>query len=206
MNIAQRLSFSKLFEAGKPTGGHKSALRTIRILLTVIVILDIALVVMLFRPPSPSVAERQKRYEESHIRNNQTLSTVKQMQDLKTKLQSAIQKDREFADSHFLRRRKAFSIMIANLELLASKNKLRTSTISYGLKEEKDQPGYVQVSVKMSIDGSYTDLIQFINSLEKSDLFWLIDNMQVSGSTGSGLRMALSMQTIAVLPEQKSEL
>jgi Tfp pilus assembly protein PilO len=172
----------------------------LRVALVALAVLNAALLVLALRPPGKSLVERQEQYRQSRMRYDATLATVKQMRDLQSKLQSAIENNQAFSRERFLDRGTAFSAMVADLEKLATESQLRTATVGYGLKDESKQPGFVNVSVTITLEGSYPDMVRFINRLEQSKLFWMIGNMNVSGSTtpGRGLRLSLTMETYAV--------
>ena len=198
-----RLLKSRKGETEEPIGKHgmSKPRSLLRVALVVLAVLNAALLFLALRPPGQSLVERQKQYQQSRLRYDATLATVKQMRDLQSKLQSAIENNRAFSRERFLDRGTAFSAMVADLEKLATESQLKTSTVSYGLKDESKQPGFVNVSVTITMEGAYPDLVRFINRLEQSQLFWMIGNMNVSGSTtsGRGLRMSLIMETYAVV-------
>ena len=190
----------RLFGFGKPGNGNgaSSARRRIVILLAVLVALDVLLLVLQFRPPGRSLVERQAELKQSRARYDETFATVRQMRDLRGKLESAIENNQSFSKDRFLVRKTAFSAMLTDLEKLASENKLKTASIGYKLKEDTKQAGYIDVAVTMGVEGAYPDLMNFINHVEKSNLFWIIDTLNVSTTQSHGLRLNLQMVTYAV--------
>jgi hypothetical protein len=50
----------------------------------------------------------------------------------------------------------------------------------------------------MTLEGSYPNLIRFINRMEQSKVFWIIKGMNVGGSNSQGLRLTFQMETYAV--------
>lgn len=155
------------------------------------------LLVLIFRPLGPSAEERQAQLLRSREQYETTLQSVKQIRDLQAKLQGAIQNDEHFSREHFLHRETAFSAMVSDLENLASQNHLRAANVNYELKADKKHAEVVNVGVTMAVEGQYNDLVQFINKLEQSQLFWIVDNITVSGSANKGLRLNLQMETYA---------
>lgn len=197
------MRFFGLRRAGKDADstirkGESSARSRIQRILAVLLALNGSLLFLVFRPLDRSPAERQAELQRSRVQYEGALNTVKQMRDLRARVQAAIQNDQQFSREHFLPRKTAFSAMLTDLERLASQNRLKTSSVSYRLKEDPKQPGFVNVEVTMTIDGQYSDLVQFINRLEQSQLFWIIDSLNVSPSANRGLRLNLEMGTYAV--------
>src|SRR5258706_16002161 len=133
-----RLLKSRKGEAGEQNGKHSVSKSSSRMqaALAVLAVLNAALLVLLLRPPGRSLVERQKQYQQSRMRYDATLATVNQMRDLQSKLQGAIENNRGFARARFLDRGTAFSAMVSDLEKMATESQLKTSTVSYGLKED----------------------------------------------------------------------
>jgi Tfp pilus assembly protein PilO len=183
--------------AAAKAGAFRARVR-IRMILGVLLGLNIVLLLLVLRPPGRSLAQRQLEVKQNRARYDETLATVRQMRDLKSKLEAAIQNDREFSQGHFLDRRAAFSTMLADLEKLATDSKLKTASIEYQLKEDTKQPGFVNLAVTVTVEGGYPDLVRFINKVEQSRLFWIIDTLNVSSATGRGLRLNLLMETFTV--------
>src|ERR1035437_1080028 len=94
----------------------------LRVALVALAVLNAALLVLALRPPGRSLVERQEQYRQSRMRYDATLATVKQMRDLQSKLQSAIENNQTFSRERFLDRGTAFSAMVADLEKLATES------------------------------------------------------------------------------------
>ena len=62
------------------------------------------------------------------------------------------------------------------------------------MQEEREQE-LVKLEATLAIEGGYSNLVHFINRLEQSQLFWIIDSLNVSGSVSRELRLNLQMET-----------
>jgi len=199
MGILQRAT-AKVSALTHSANGESPARARIRMVLAALAVLNAIFLFLVIRPPERSVAERQEELQRERARYDTTLAKVAQMRELRTKLGSAIQNDAEFTRKHFLSRKTAFSAMVADLERLGTENQVKTSSISYQLKDDPKQPEFVNVAVTMTVEGAYPELMRFINKLEQSELFWIINNMNVAASQSKGsLRLNLLMETYAVL-------
>ena len=178
--------------------GPSRARARVRIILLVLLALDAVLLALVLRPPGSSLLARQERFASVRRQHEAAQSNLRQMQTLQTKLQAALRNGREFAMQNFLLRDKAFSTLLSDLERLASESRLRPADIKYRLKDEDAQPGWTNVEVSLTVEGEYADLVHFVNRLEQSSLFWLIDGMDVSGSPGKQLRLAVIMRTYLI--------
>ena len=45
------------------------------------------------------------------------------------------------------------------------------------------------------VDGEYPDMVRFLNQLEQSKLFWIVESLTVSGKVGQKLRLNLQAAT-----------
>ncbi len=178
--------------------GGSAARRRVETALLLLLILNGALLFLLFRPPGRSLVERQEEFERNRARHESARQAVEQMRELQSKLQGAIQNGWQFSRQAFLARRAAFSTMLADLERLASQSRLRNAGVGYQLDDEPNPQGLVNVEITLSVEGEYPDLVQFINRLEQSELFWIVKSMNVSGSSGRALRLDLQMETYLV--------
>ena len=174
----------------------KSRVRArLRISLLGLLALDAVLLALLFHRPGHTLPQQQQELERVRARRDAAQSAVTQMRELRVKMQGALQNGEKFSQENFRGRRSGFSAILADLEHQASENRLKPSGITYRLEEEKLQPGWTDVEVTVTVEGEYPDLIRFINHLEQSDLFWIINGISVTGGTGKGLRMNLQMGT-----------
>ena len=174
----------------------KSRVRArLRISLLGLLVLDAVLLALLFHRPGHTLPQQEQELARVHARRDAAQRAVTQMQELRVKMQGALQNGEKFSQENFRARRSGFSTILADLEHQASENSLQPSGITYRLEEEKLQPGWTNVDVTLTVEGEYPDLIRFINHLEQSDLFWIINGISVTGGTGKGLRMNLQMGT-----------
>ncbi len=177
--------------------GEKPARARIRTMLGLLLAADGLLVLLVFWPPGPSLQARQNEFQRLRAEHETARSVVEQMRDLKIKLQDAIQNRQQFSRQNLLLQEGAFSVMLEDLERLATQNRLETAGVSYALQEERDQD-LVKVETTLTVAGGYSDLVQFINRLEQSQLFWIIDSLNVSGAISRELRLTLRMDTYFV--------
>ncbi|OFW00766.1 MAG: hypothetical protein A3G20_00175 [Acidobacteria bacterium RIFCSPLOWO2_12_FULL_59_11] len=175
--------------------GPSRARARIRTILLILLALNAVLLALVLRPPGSSLLARQERFDRVRGQHATAQHTLQQMRDLRAKLEAALRNGQKFSGENFLPRQKAFSVLLADLERLASESRLKPADIKYRLQEEDSQPGWTNVDVTLTVEGEYPDLVRFINRLEQSQLFWLIDSLNVSGSPGKGLRLDLQMRT-----------
>lgn len=54
----------------------------------------------------------------------------------------------------------------------------------------------MELEIATAVEGDYDSLVQFLNKLEHSDNFYVLDGLSLNSSTGSGkLRLNLQLRT-----------
>jgi hypothetical protein len=55
--------------------------------------------------------------------------------------------------------------------------------------------GVDQITIKASVQGGYLGLIQFVNGLERSKKFYLLDDLHLDSSNTGEVRLNLELRT-----------
>jgi Tfp pilus assembly protein PilO len=94
----------------------------------------------------------------------------------------------------FLSSSEGYSAIEADLGAIATKSGLKTNSITFSQKEVKDR-GVTLVTVLDSVDGDYPAIIQFINGLERSKYFYLLNDLHLDTASAGGIRLHLELRT-----------
>ncbi len=88
-----------------------------------------------------------------------------------------------------------FSTILAQLGAVASKNHVKLSRAGYTPTPSID--GLTEVRIDAGLSGEYTDLMHFINDLErdKEHVFFVIDGVTLSGQQGGLVNLRLRLRT-----------
>jgi len=167
----------------------------LRTILSILLAINVLFLFFWFR--SPGRTEAQRREDLTRLEEQQQAAQLRlqQLQQLRKKVRDATRNEQEFAQANFLRRSSAFSEMLTDLERLATENRLQPGDIGYSLDDRGNQLGWVTVAVTLTVDGDYPDLVRFLNRLEQSELFWIVEGLTVSGRMGQKLRLNLQAAT-----------
>jgi len=98
-----------------------------------------------------------------------------------------------FYRESFLDASTGYSRIETDLGAIAAEAGVRTS--GFGFKETpvKDR-GVTEISIATTVDADYPAIVQFINGLERSKNFYLLDGLQLATAAG-GIRLELSLHT-----------
>ena len=99
-----------------------------------------------------------------------------------------------FFHNNFLDAGSGYSAIDADLGDLIAKSGLKSTGLNFQQKKEKDH-GVVEIGIKTSVQGDYLALIRFINDLEHSKNFYLLDNLHLDSGSQGGIRLSLDLRT-----------
>jgi hypothetical protein len=99
-----------------------------------------------------------------------------------------------FYHDAFLDSGTGYSDIESDLGNIAVKSGLRVGGLTLNQKEVKGR-GVTLITISESVDGDYPAIIKFINGLERSKYFYLLNNLQLDTSNLGGIRLRLELRT-----------
>ncbi len=175
----------------KPVILHRNNM--IRWILAVILLADAVLIGVRWRiDSSPHVqpgdlsrlAMLEKQYRADNVR----------LERFRTELPADEKQWDEFFTTHFHPAGAGYSAISEDLGDLSRTAGLRSDTISFH-QHSPDARGLVQVDISTAIEGDYDSLVQFLNKLEHSDNFYVLDSLALASSSAGKLRLNVQLRT-----------
>src|SRR5277367_1375600 len=99
-----------------------------------------------------------------------------------------------FYQQSFLDSPTGYSQIESDLDGIATKAGVRISGFTFKQKELKDR-GVTEIQITTNLDADYPAIIQFINGLERSKNFYLLDSLRLASATSGGIRLDLDLHT-----------
>jgi Tfp pilus assembly protein PilO len=162
--------------------------------LGVLLLLDLGLGVYLWQgsrqDPGAMRVERDRLVRQAKLLR----ADVDRGEKIRVSLPQAGKQADDFYRQSFLGSNTGYSQIESDLAAIASHAGVRASALTFKEKEVKDR-GVTEVQITTSIDGNYPAMIQFINGLERSKNFYLLDHLQLASATNGGLRLELDLHT-----------
>jgi Tfp pilus assembly protein PilO len=100
----------------------------------------------------------------------------------------------EFFTSHFHPAGAGYSAISEDLGALSHSAGLVSDTISFH-QHTPDARGLMQVDISTAVEGDYDSLVQFLNKLEHSDNFYVLDSLALASSNVGKLRLNVQLRT-----------
>jgi Tfp pilus assembly protein PilO len=101
----------------------------------------------------------------------------------------------QFVSQHFPAERSGYSQVATDLDQASLAAQVDLNQVGYKPEVDKDHPDLLRVQVALRVGGGYMGLLRFLQELERSPRFYLIEELSVSGASGGSLQVELSLTT-----------
>jgi Tfp pilus assembly protein PilO len=169
----------------------KDARRQFVVILVVLLILDAACLAVLFSPIGESASKRQEHtralFQELEAKTRETVP----LERIDQKVADARKQIDQFYEIRFPSQ---YSSIADELGKLADQNGVKVSNIHYKA-DPTSLPDLQRITMEASLSGDYLNEVRFINALERSKLFFLVDNITLGEQTGGSVALALQLET-----------
>jgi Tfp pilus assembly protein PilO len=165
----------------------------IQVLLATIVLADLVLVGINW---NLTASPRAPRTELKVLERQHALlaADVARAQKIRENL-PAIQKESDgFFHDQFRPIGTGYSALEDDLGVLARTSGLRTEGLSFR-QQQADKGGVTEVQIGATVDGDYASVVRFIDSLERSQSFYILDSLSLAPGSAGELKLNLQLRT-----------
>ncbi len=154
-----------------------------------LLILDLAAVVLLLTPYAGSEATRKQQMRQLwlDLKSRETAP----WRGLDKKIPQAKQEVTDFYRDRFP---SGYSEISNNVDKIASESGVKISSEKYDQKDA-DIEGIQRVEVQADVSGDYLQLVRFINTLERSKVFFIVRDLQLCGEQGGQVKLKIKFET-----------
>lgn len=176
----------------------KTAWRTwktwVGITLALVLALDLALAGYLwrasFQQPQVLRTERDRRA----LQAKKLKADVDRGNQIRADLPQAGKECDAFYQQSFLDSPTGYSRIESDLGEIATKSGVKISGYTFKQKQLQNR-GVTEIQINTTLDADYPAVIQFINGLERSKNFYLLDSLHLSSVSTGGIRLDLDLHT-----------
>jgi Tfp pilus assembly protein PilO len=162
--------------------------------LGVLLAADVALGFFLWRNSSESPEQLHREIQRLELQAKKREAEVARGQKIRGSMPRVGRDCDRFYDSTFLSKDTGYSAIEGDLNSIANKAGLRLSGTAYKESEVKNR-GVTQVVISTGVEGNYASIIQFINGLEQSGNFYLLNDLRLSSANAGGIKLQLELRT-----------
>jgi Tfp pilus assembly protein PilO len=162
--------------------------------LGVLLVLDLALVVVDWRA---GLADAQQQAQQAHLLAGELVllqKDVERADAIRAHLPAVRGESDRFYTDELLTASTGYSAVVADLGDLAAHSGLKTTGVQFEQQIVKNR-GVTEVQIRAAVEGDYPSLIQFINGLERSKNFYLLDTLSLASATSGSIKLNLTLRT-----------
>ncbi len=165
--------------------------RKLKIAIAALVCVDVAAGVVLFSPLVGS--ERSRRQQLENLWRDLQLKT-RQVEPLRGLDQKILQANQQISQFYKDRLPGQDSAVSDELGKLAAQNGVKITQAKYSVKDA-EPVGVRPMLIEANLSGDYLQLIRFINAVERDQLFFIIDSVQLGGEQAGVVKLQLKLET-----------
>jgi len=143
---------------------------------------------------SPLVGSQSARQEQLHDLWKELQQKTREVEPLRG-LDKRVPLARKQIDQFYKDRLPAEGSSISeNIGKLAGQAGVKISSVRYDTKDPETM-GVRRVLIEADMNGDYLQLVRFINSLERDQMFFLVDSVQLGGEQGGMVKLQMKLET-----------
>jgi Tfp pilus assembly protein PilO len=120
---------------------------------------------------------------------------VERLRRVQTQAPTAAPKLDAFARERLWNEAVGYSRTVAELTEAAKNSGARVSATQYRESPLKERPEMLQLQLSTSVEGSYASLLRFMEELERSPHFYLVQDLNVASERGGEVKLEMTVVT-----------
>jgi len=153
---------------------------SVRAALGTLLVLNIAAALILFKPWGGSAEDLDRRLTSMRAQLPKQQAALERTKLLVQKVEKARTESNQFMSKYMLNERSAYSTVLGELSSAADKVSLKPKESQYGVEPIEGSDTLEMMTVSASFEGEYSNLTKFINELDRSPRFLIIESLTAS--------------------------
>lgn len=145
------------------------------------------------REAQPAAGSTQEESQEKEVAG--LAAEVARLQQVQEEAPQLAPKLEKFVKERFWPESKGFSRVAAELDEAAGEAGVRLAQVNYRNRAEAEPAGMVRVEIGTGVEGGYANLLRYLDALERSPRFYVIDELSVTGAEGGQVRLEMHLTT-----------
>jgi type IV pilus assembly protein PilO len=165
--------------------------RKLTVTIASLLLVDLATAVMLL---SPIIGSEKSRLSEMDRLWKELQAKTRQVEPLRGLDKKVVVAQKQIDEFYQQRLTSQDSTISTELGKVAAQSGVKISEIKYKVKDP-EPIGLRPMEIEANLSGDYLQLVRFINALERDQLFFIIDSVQLGGEQGGVVKLQMKMQT-----------
>src|SRR5260370_5115444 len=159
----------------------------LRVTLGILLAANLVAAWAVFRPVGGSAEELDQQLAQMRKQIQQKRIALKRTDMISSKMDQARQAGDSFFNSYFMSRKTASSTILLELRKAAKDSGMKPKGDAFTFEPIEGSDLLSMMTISANYEGTYGDLLQFVNRLDKSQRFLILENLQAAPQQGSGL-------------------
>ena len=166
----------------------------VRAALAVLLVLDGALLVLGWRARQSSTQAEKNEARQLAAQEQLLEKDVARAEAIRSHMSEVRHDCDRFYQEQFLPAATGYSSLETDLGEIAAHAGLKTTGVSFK-QSPVEKRGVVEIQIIAAVEGDYPSLIHFINGLERSKNFYLLNNLTLASGSSGSIRLNLELRT-----------
>jgi Tfp pilus assembly protein PilO len=165
--------------------------KKLKIAIAAMAVVDVVAAGLLFSPLLGSTDSRQLQLNQMRAEYTQKSRDTEPLRGMDHKLVLAKGQIDDFYKDRFANRD---SDLTTELGKLAAQNGIHIQTAKYK-EEDPETSGIIPVSIEGSFSGDYLQLVRFINTVERSKMFFTVDSVDLASEGNGPVHLTINLHS-----------
>jgi Tfp pilus assembly protein PilO len=165
--------------------------RSLKIAIGAMLAVDALAVAVLFSPLVGSAGSRRQQLNQLQVELQKKTREAAPLRSIDVKMLLAKTQITGFYKNRFAERD---SELLVELGKLANDNGIRMQQARYK-EEDPETPGVIPIEIEGSFSGDYLQLVRFINTLERSKMFFEVDGVELAGESKGPVKLQIAIHS-----------
>lgn len=157
--------------------------------------LNLVAAIFVFHPLGGSAEDLAEQMRSKQRELEQQLKRAERSRNLVAKVQQAKVEGDKFLVEATVEQRTAYSKLIEEMNKMATESGMRSKEFSMLHDLVAGSETLEQLTISANFEGNYASLVKFVNLLDKSSRFLIIESMQASPQSTGALSVSLKLDT-----------
>jgi len=162
--------------------------------LGVLLLADIALAVFLWQGGRQDASTMRAERDRLALQAKLLRADVERGEKIRASLPQAGKECDAFYRQSFLDAAMGYSQIESDLSAIAAQSGVKTSGLTFKQTEVKDR-GVTEVAIKTTVDADYPAVIRFVNGIERSKNFYLLDSLRLGTVATGEIKLDVELHT-----------
>jgi type IV pilus assembly protein PilO len=174
----------KLSGAGIAKSTVRDPRVTARVILGILLVANLVAALFAFRPWEDSPEQLEIKLAELKKQQLQRKMQIDRLTVLAAKSEKANKEGEQFLSKYFLSRRTASSTLVNELITMSKASGIKPKEHSFAFEPIEGSDDLSMMTITANYEGTYADLIQYVNRLDRSQRFFIIESMTAAPQQG----------------------